>query len=545
MFSISDIKQEAYPAAYRRGKELYERGLVQEFSYDVYTEDGVPKAELIGRVKGTVEDHYDVRLVIDEEYAEVSESRCNCEAFCNYEGICKHCVAVALAYVNRRQAKDILNAKLGVSQKTEQKDIRTEKELKTDTSLKNLLNRYSMRAGSTYLLPENIYGKVELEPYFKMEYSYATVEFKIGMEQKYVLKNISAFLHSIKVNEKVRYGKKLEFYHHPDAFTESAKRMIAFMEQQEMDKRRQSQFHAYYAYTGSYERTMELDSVGIDRFFEAVGDMPFEAEVGFLPEDTYTFSPEEKRPKLIIRQGGSGIFLMLEDDSVIIGEKYFYFYDADMIYRSPAGMKETVGEFFEFLHRQTGGQTYIAADELAMFCRDLLPLLKKYFKVEKEAGFDESLYVPPKPEFELYLDRQDMNTVGAKLMAAYGDDKYNVLEKIAPGEVRDLAEELRIKNLVEPYFNEYALSQTVFVLKNNEEMLYQLVSGGLRRLGEFMTIYTTENFRNLKVVSSPAVSVGISLKSDLLELKIHSDEMSREELAYLLSKYDRKKKYKS
>lgn len=82
-----------------------------------------------------------------------------------------------------------------------------------------------------------------------------------------------------------------------------------------------------------------------------------------------------------------------------------------------------------------------------MFCRDLLPLLKKYFKVEKEAGFDESLYVPPKPEFELYLDRQDMNTVGAKLMAAYGDDKYNVLEKIAPGEVRDLAEELRIKIL--------------------------------------------------------------------------------------------------
>ena len=139
MFSISDIKQEAYPAAYRRGKELYERGLVQEFSYDVYTEDGVPKAELIGRVKGTVEDHYDVRLVIDEEYAEVSESRCNCEAFCNYEGICKHCVAVALAYVNRRQAKDILNAKLGVSEKTEQKNIRTEKELKTDTSLKNLL----------------------------------------------------------------------------------------------------------------------------------------------------------------------------------------------------------------------------------------------------------------------------------------------------------------------------------------------------------------------------------------------------------------------
>ena len=46
------------------------------------------------------------------------------------------------------------------------------------------------------MLPETIYGKVELEPYFEMDYGYARLEFKIGMETKYVLKNISAFLHS-------------------------------------------------------------------------------------------------------------------------------------------------------------------------------------------------------------------------------------------------------------------------------------------------------------------------------------------------------------
>ena len=37
--------------------------------------------------------------------------------------------------------------------------------------------------------------------------------------------------------------------------------------------------------------------------------------------------------------------------------------------------------------------------------------------------------------------------------------------------------------------------------------------------------------------------MGVALKSDLLELQTHSDEMSREELAYLLTRYDRKKKY--
>ena len=100
-----------------------------------------------------------------------------------------------------------------------------------------------------------------------------------------------------------------------------------------------------------------------------------------------------------------------------------------------------------------------------------------------------------------------------------------------------------MRSLFEPYFNEYGLGQTIFILSHNEDMLYQLISSGLQRLSEYMSIYTTEDFRGMKVVSSPSVSVGVALKSDLLELQIHSDEMSREELAYLLTRYDRKKKY--
>ena len=61
----------------------------------------------------------------------------------------------------------------------------------------------------------------------------------------------------------------------------------------------------------------------------------------------------------------------------------------------------------------------------------------------------------------------------------------------------------------------------------------------MQRLSHFMAIYTSDKFRNMKVVNAPSVSVGVSLKSDLLELKVHSDEMSSEELGYLLSKYDR------
>lgn len=414
--------------------------------------------------------------------------------------------------------------------------------MQTPPALKSLLNQYSMRAGSVYLIPENIYGKVELEPFFKMDYNYATVEFKIGTEQKYVLKNISAFLHSLSLNEKVRYGRKLEFYHNEKAFTENALKLIEFMKQQDADKKRQSQYHAYYVHGGGYERTMELDAQGIDRFFAAVGTEPFLGQMRYEPEAEYRMAEEEQKPELTLRAGSAGVFLHLEELHVIKGSHYYYFYEHGLIRRSSVGLREQLGDFFDYMERQTGGEGYLAAEELPVFCRDLLPLLKENFTVISD-GFDESLYVPKKPEFELYLDKLENGVVGAKLMAVYGAEKYNVLAKSGPGEVRDVPEEMRIRTLVEPYFNEYGMGETVFVLSHDEDLLYQLLTGGLQRLGEYMTIYTSEAFRGLKVVAPPTVAVGISLKSDLLELQIHSGEMSSEELAYLLTKYDRRKKY--
>ena len=181
MFSVSDIKAEAYPAAYRRGKELYETGGVSDFTYDIYLQEKSPMAELSAKVRGREQDWYQVTAEVDEEYADVARCSCECEAFFNYEGICKHCVAVLLAYVSRRQAKEILNVKLGRKEPEERKLPGVPEPvsaMQTPAVLKNLLNQYSLRAGTAYLIPETIYGKVELEPHFKLTYGYAVVEFK-------------------------------------------------------------------------------------------------------------------------------------------------------------------------------------------------------------------------------------------------------------------------------------------------------------------------------------------------------------------------------
>ncbi len=412
----------------------------------------------------------------------------------------------------------------------------------TTQALKNLLNQYSMQSTSRYMLPESIYGKVRLEPFVQMEYGYARVEFKIGTDTMYVLKNISAFLEAIHKCERVHYGKKLEFYHHMEAFDETAKRWIAFMREMNEDKKRQSQYHAYYAYTAGYERTMDLDATGLDRFFEAVGSEPFDLVTGYEPQESYQVSEEIKRPKLYIKGGSAGAFIHMEYFPLINGKHYYYTYEEGKIIRLEPALKGSVSDFFDFMHRQKGSECYIASTELASFCRDTLPMLKSCFQVITE-NFDESQHVPPKPEFALYLDKPDFATVGAKLMAVYGAEQYNVLEKIKAGEVRDVSEEARIKSLVEAYFTGNDVRNTIFILSKDEDKLYQLIVGGLQRLSEYMSIYTSENFRKLKVVSTPSVTVGVTLKSDLLELHLQTDELPLEELAHILAKYDRRKKY--
>ena len=50
---------------------------------------------------------------VDEEFGDVTACNCECEAFYNYDGMCKHCVAMLLTYVNRRSPVEILRLKRG------------------------------------------------------------------------------------------------------------------------------------------------------------------------------------------------------------------------------------------------------------------------------------------------------------------------------------------------------------------------------------------------------------------------------------------------
>lgn len=81
------------------------------------------------------------------------------------------------------------------------------------------------------------------------------------------------------------------------------------------------------------------------------------------------------------------------------------------------------------------------------------------------------------------------------------------------------------------------------VIAGDEDKIYELLTLGIPRLQTLGDVYVSDALKNIRVVSGSKINVGVSLSGDLLELTMQANELSREELIEILSKYDRKKKY--
>ena len=535
MLSLSDIRDTASGKMYRKGLELQSYKLVKNFEYSIFEDtEGSVVADMQGEVSADFERKYKVSAVVDENYSEVREWRCSCEE--SWDGMCSHCVALLAEYLQKRKAKEVLEIKW-----KKKEGFSRGFHSKTPIRLKGILKDYSAKSNSKYMIPENIRGKMELVPYVKCFTKKSMyVDFKVGMEYKYVVKNLMNFIRAVDNCEKVTYGKRLEFCHNTEAFTSVSVNLIDFIRKYQEENMR----HSYYRYSMSMdkERGLDLAEAGIEDFLSLMAGEYLEGKLPDTEDTVWQIREEKKKPKMEIRGDGYGITVSLKDSSILYGRNCYFFYSKGEITPSSRKLKSQLGTFFEYLTQEETHQCYIAQEDLTAFSKEILPLIKELTILDCE-NFQEEIYLPEKPECELYLDKMEHDVVAGKVVCIYKEHKYNLLEKKDFDGVRDLKEEMRIRSIVESYFEKTDAAEEFFIIQKDENLLYQLISGGLKRLDELMTIYASDAFQNMKVHSSPSVAVGISLKSGLLELTLQSEEVSLEELSYLLGKYNRKKKF--
>lgn len=577
MFTELDIQKEAAPQSCQRGRQLYMGGNVQSIQIlDVYI--GEKKCNRVkAYVQGSGWKCYNVDIVVDEEKKELHSYSCECPAAEKYSGLCKHGVAALYRYIQvqkdqekkkQEQAKKItveipdrskLNEQeqqITVAPKIENKKENIVHMPKTDTTLYRIL----MGNGKVQQLrfhQTDIRGKIRLEPYYADYKGKATVEFKIGATQMYVLKDVTEFARLFENNEFKSYGTKLEFYHHISAFDKESVPLVRFLRECVNDFQATGGMNAYQYYIkNDVRREIPLVRKHLDAFMELMQGRTFHVTMdrAAYPQN-YQVTDEQWKMPLRVEGTAAGIKLMAPYISTVKGASYQYIYQTEncMIHRIPLSEFEAIQKFMEYMNQMVGRSAFIAESELPVFCRDLLPELEKFYDVEL-IEFQPDKYLPDEVTFEIYLDMPKYDVITCRLYAVYGEEKYQILWSEAGTDLigttsgivtekRDVQNEMLSDAELSRFFPHLHAEEKCRCLENDVDRIYDFLSSDIEHLHEIGEVFISERMKHVQIMKTPGFAMGISIKSGLLELSLESKDMPLEQLAEILSMYDRKKRY--
>ncbi|MBW3088520.1 SNF2 helicase associated domain-containing protein [Bifidobacterium sp. 82T24] len=143
---------------------------------------------------------------------------------------------------------------------------------------------------------------------------------------------------------------------------------------------------------------------------------------------------------------------------------------------------------------------------------------------------------------EIYLDR-DMHGVSCELKARYGDDRFDVFAGVSPSDaMRDRDVERLAVEAVLHYFPRPD-GLVARIPESDDDAIWRLLTEGLPVLRGLGDVFSTPAFDGLTAVNRPTIKVGLSLRSDLVEISPIADEIDPKDVPALLAGYRSRRKY--
>lgn len=525
MLTDGKIKDQASNlTTYLKGCDYYRRNNVQTVNYNTI------EKRFSARVVGTY--FYDVNIYFDDDN-EIAELYCDCPAYREYEGGCKHVVAV-LKYIQANW-----NAYFKSNQM-----------LKVSKNAKYLLD-YFERVNDTSLINYNtsivpVYSFMQLSTGSKTNH----LEFSIGNNQRmYVMRDITRFLDAVYYQNTLLYGKSFLYDPNETIFDTKSQALLDMMLRAYEIKKKRNSGYSYSLYRTSAERSLSLDDISINKFFEAMGNDSFEANInGSKPIKTKVV---EENPPFNLNVDAKDGFITTSLD--LNGSRYFgldndfrYIYHKGIIYKATEEFAKTVKPLFKCFVENRAPEIVLPQAEASRFFTNVIPQLLKVSEV-KVAEALQKTYVSEPLVTKIYLDRLG-DGVSAKIEFSYGDVVFNPLDKnnelTFEGKtlLRNNSSENNAKfTLLQCGFNE---NNDIYVM-NDEDRLYEFLGGRVNTLQPLGDIFYSDAFKNINVRGKSKVTAGVrfNMGTDALELTLQYENLENDELSALLLTYKLKKRY--
>ena len=537
---------EIYADTYRKAQKLLEDGALHDVEVqNCYSTDRGSSGKVLvatGYLKSG--SFYPVRISVSRD--RVTGMNCpvyGCRGYySNYVGrenaeICEHCLALLLKTIEELQGKSYWDA--------------------TDQQARRLLDSFWSRYRNTSFAaaPDEVEevrkpGRtIRLDPRIEDTDDGLTLGFRIGTDEKlYVLRNPEGLVEAVQTEGEFPLGSKGSLDFSADTFGETDRKWYDLIRQAVLEKQHHEE--------ENYGRPKKLQGITLygallDDFYELALGSRVERKTGGPGKDWLEVSDEAPRPELELRKDETedgtfhGVILRGRLPRVLEGVHAHYCLDDDRLTRIEGEHSRTLEPLLAAADHGWVDM-HVGRNFLTDFYYHIVPELTESVKLTEPDREEIIQFLPPEVSFRFFLDVEEGTPV-CRAMADYGDRASFALtdwktQKMTSTDFRDQIRESTVLLRVEEFFPEL-LEDGSLASSPDEDSVYRVLTEGVETLWRMGEVMSTDRFDGLTVRKSIRIQVGVSVESELMDLKISSEDVSLAELAEILNSYKLKKKY--
>lgn len=512
-------------SVYARGVNYYQKGRVTNLYFD--EDEMVLEADVLGS------EEYRVWVEFYPD-GSVGECHCDCPAFYEYEGICKHIVAVLKA----------AQAALG---KGNNIDGYGKKSLEVFSN-KEIFDFFEAIYASVPLKEVKLDVVLEIDHGYKRKFY--SMELRIGEDRLYVVKSIKDFIESIQQKRIITFGKNFTFNPGEHYFSEIDKKIIKLAaELYENEQTTMAINPCSYTSGSSFKgKKLYISDAVLMRLLEILKDETFTLRFGDREIKGVNIIDGDIPVKFRLHGKGDNLALKMDIKGLLYpltrgGE---YFLHEDSIYKPSQKQKQSFIPFFNSIIVNQQKELIFSSNEKERFVSEVLPYLNDAGEVYIDPNLEQNFYQQELTS-KVYFDKLDAG-ISARIEFCYGEE---VMDPFLPRKenssneriiIRDVEKERTIIRLLENA--EFKIMKDKVYLEDEEKIFYFLkdVLPELQKLSE---VYYSDDFKRITIRDPRSFTgrVRLNEKSALLEFSFGFKGVDRDELENLFNSIKEKKKY--
>ncbi|QDR80173.1 Bacterial SNF2 helicase associated [Sporomusa termitida] len=536
MLTEEKIKAEADShASYIRGCHYHHSNRVKTLNF--LPEDSTFAARVAGQHL------YSVAVTFSPQQ-KIKHYACDCPAFYNCDGACKHIIAVLKKIQHAWQQYFSTPGPMTLT-----RSLREFLDFFQGTG-KNILTAKPGKAALTKILPVYHF-------YLANNKKTSYLEFMIGTDRMYVLKDIPQLLTALHSRQTIVFGKNFALKPDEVVFDEVSAALVSLLTSVYEEEKQRSAWN-FHVYSGlhansalSEPRRFKLLSSSLVRFFEIMQSQPFTAVINDQTIPGVTLQHGRPPVDLAVKaaEGGLRLSMNLAGDVFYgLDADFRYIYHSQTIYHVDALFASYVKRLLNCFNENRKPEMHIPAATVSDFMSGALPALETIATIK----VDDSIYAKfhkEQLEKRIYLDRFGSG-ISARLEFWYGDTMINPFGDTGPGDatlagkwlLRATAQEKEILNTFQQYGFTWSADRLVLA---DEASAYTFLYQALPELQSRAEILYAADLHQPKIKPAGKITAGVRLNqsTDMLEFSLQLEDISTQELIDLLAAYRLKKRY--